>query len=41
MKMPDLIESSPKSGPTVLSSIIFNGAGRAPDLSNNARSVAV
>ena len=37
---PDLIESSPKSGPTVLSSTIFNGVGRAPDLSKRAKSVA-
>jgi hypothetical protein len=37
---PALIESWPKSGPTVLSSIIFNGAGNAPDLNNKARSVA-
>ena len=37
---PALIESLPKSGPTDLSSIIFNGAGKAPDLNNNARSVA-
>ena len=32
--IPELIESCPKSGPTVLSSIIFNGAGKAPDLNN-------
>ncbi len=38
--IPAFIESCPKSGPTVLSSIIFNGAGKAPDLSNNAKSVA-
>ena len=38
--IPELIESWPKSGPTVLSSIIFNGAGYAPDLSSNAKSVA-
>ena len=38
--MPASIESWPKSGPTVLSSIIFKGAGKAPDLSSNARSVA-
>ena len=37
---PALIESWPKSGPTVLSSIMFNGAGNAPDLNNKARSVA-
>ena len=36
-----LIESCPRSGPTVLSSIISNGAGNAPDLNNKARSVAV
>ena len=39
-KIPALIESWPKSGPTVLSSTIFNGAGKAPDLNNNAKSVA-
>ena len=38
--IPALIESCPKSGPTVLSSIISNGAGKAPDLNNKARSVA-
>ena len=38
---PALIESSPRSGPTVLSSTIFNGAGKAPDLKSKARSVAV
>ena len=38
--IPALIESFPKSGPTVLSSIILSGAGNAPDLSNKARSVA-
>ena len=37
---PALIESSPKSGPTVLSSIMFKGAGRAPDLNSYAKSVA-
>ena len=37
---PDLIESSPKSGPTVLSSTILRGVGNAPDLRSNARSVA-
>ena len=36
--VPASMESFPKSGPTVLSSIIDNGAGRAPDLSNNAKS---
>ena len=39
--LPAFIESSPRSGPTVLSSIIYNGAGKAPDLSINAKSVAV
>ena len=39
--MPAFIESAPKSGPTVLSSIMFKGAGRAPDLSSKARSVAL
>ena len=39
-KTPALIESCPRSGPTVLSSIIFNGAGKAPDLNNKAKSVA-
>ena len=38
---PASIESCPKSGPTVLSSTTDNGAGRAPDRSNKARSVAV
>ena len=38
--IPALIESCPRSGPTVLSSMIFSGAGKAPDLNNNARSVA-
>ena len=38
--IPALIESCPKSGPTVLSSIIFKGAGKAPDLNNKAKSVA-
>ena len=38
--IPALIESCPKSGPTVLSSMIFNGAGKAPDLKSKARSVA-
>ena len=37
---PDLIESSPKSGPTVLSSRMIKGAGRAPDLRSRAKSVA-
>ena len=39
-KIPAFIESFPKSGPTDLSSIIFSGAGKAPDLNNNAKSVA-
>ena len=38
--MPDLIESLPRSGPTVLSSAIIKGVGNAPDLSNKERSVA-
>ena len=38
--IPAFIESFPKSGPTVLSSIIFYGAGNAPDLNNKAKSVA-
>ena len=38
--IPASIESWPKSGPTVRSSIIFNGAGSAPDLKSKARSVA-
>ena len=37
---PAFIESSPRSGPTVLSSTIFKGAGRAPDLRSKAKSVA-
>ena len=37
---PALIESSPKSGPTVLSSTIFKGAGSEPDLKRRAKSVA-
>ena len=37
---PAFIESSPRSGPTVLSSTTDNGAGKAPDLKSNARSVA-
>ena len=37
---PALMESSPRSGPTVLSSIIFIGAGKAPDLRSKAKSVA-
>ena len=38
--IPDLIESSPKSGPTVLSSTTTRGVGKAPDLNNKAKSVA-
>ena len=38
--IPALIESSPSPGPTVRSSIIFIGAGNAPDLNNKAKSVA-
>ena len=38
---PDLIESFPKSGPTVLSSATIKGVGKAPDLKSKARSVAV
>ena len=34
------MESSPRSGPTVLSSTTFNGVGKAPDLNNKAKSVA-
>ena len=37
---PDLIESSPKSGPTVRSSTTIKGVGKAPDLSSKAKSVA-
>ena len=39
--MPALMESLPRSGPTVRSSIMFRGAGKAPDLNNNAKSVAL
>ena len=38
---PALIESSPRSGPTVRSSIMFKGAGSAPDLNNKARSLLI
>jgi len=38
--IPDFMESSPKSGPTVLSSTTSKGVGNAPDLNNKARSVA-
>ena len=34
------MESSPRSGPTVLSSKMFYGAGKAPDLRSKAKSVA-
>ena len=37
--VPDFIESSPKSGPTVLSSTIFKGVGNAPERNNKAKSV--
>ncbi len=37
---PFLIESAPREGPTVLSSRILTGAGRAPALSAMARSFA-
>ena len=39
--VPALMESSPRSGPTVLSSIILSGAGKAPDLRSRAKSVAL
>ena len=39
--VPALIESLPKSGPTVLSSTTDKGVGKAPDLRSNAKSVAV
>ena len=38
--IPASIESCPRSGPTVLSSIMLRGAGKAPDLNNKAKSVA-
>ena len=38
--VPDLIESTPKSGPTVLSSTTSKGVGKAPDLRSKAKSVA-
>ena len=38
---PEIIESLPRSGPTVLSSTIDKGAGNAPDRNNKAKSVAV
>ena len=34
------MESSPKSGPTVLSSTILIGVGSAPDLNKSDKSVA-
>ena len=37
---PALIESLPRSGPTVLSSIILSGAGNAPERNRRAKSVA-
>ena len=37
---PDLIESSPKSGPTVRSSTTIYGVGKAPERSNKDKSVA-
>ena len=39
-RIPASIESFPRSGPTVLSSMIFKGAGYAPDLKRRAKSVA-
>ena len=39
-RIPASIESFPRSGPTVLSSMIFKGAGNAPDLKRRAKSVA-
>ena len=38
--IPDLMESSPRSGPTVLSSTTSRGVGKAPDRRSKARSVA-
>ena len=38
--VPALIESAPRSGPTVRSSRMMSGAGKAPARSNSARSVA-
>ena len=40
-KTPALIESFPRPGPTVLSSIIFIGAGNAPDLSSKANQLLI
>ena len=36
---PEIIESLPKSGPTVLSSTMLIGVGNAPDLNKRAKSV--
>ena len=38
--MPIEMESLPKSGPTVRSSMTFSGAGKAPARSNKASSLA-
>ena len=38
--VPLLTESAPSDGPTILSSIIFTGAGNAPALSTMAISIA-
>jgi hypothetical protein len=38
--LPASIESFPKPGPTVLSSNIFKGTGKAPALNTKARSFA-
>src|SRR3990167_860123 len=38
--IPERMESSPKVGPTVLSSIIFTGAGKAPARKTVERSLA-
>ena len=40
-RVPELIESLPKEGPTDLSSKIVRGAGSAPALNNIAKSLAV
>ena len=39
-RVPCAMESAPRLGPTILSSIIFTGAGRAPALNIIARSFA-
>ena len=39
--LPSVTESNPKLGPTLRSSMIFKGAGRAPALSKTASSFAV